>query len=536
MSAPHPVVVRRLLHVAGGALVWLVVAAGVALLLFLNTSRSTVLASHDAVVRPTLDGRATIHLGPFLPDLRDSTGSRVGADITLGKTEASSLQELVQRYGFIASDPEPQLAKARSAITDVAWQSVGLGAVAGLVPLGLWLLLGRRRRAEVVRHLPTPRGAVLVVGTLVVVVAAGVLVREPWRADAPTVGGGQTWRPLAALAPGVDLPSETRGIEVRMDLATAGTKQLIASALDTYDRSKRFYADAREAAEDLDGLHEPAEDQSVVLEVSDRHDNVGMDAVARAVADRGGASDVIDAGDDTSTGSQWEAFSLDSLDRAFDTPDGIEHRWSIAGNHDHGDFVTSYLADLGWTHLDGKVVDGPAGTPMYGIDDPRSSGLGPSREAVGISFDEQREQIADEVCRADEEGERVRTLVVHDANSGEEALARGCVDLVLAGHLHVQVGPTRVVGSNGSVGYSYTNGTTGGAAYAIAVGSKLRREAGMTLVTYDDERPVGVQPVALRTDGVFVVGDYTALDYSAGADEPAAGASTSPSPSSSPSS
>ncbi len=54
---------------------------------------------------------------------------------------------------------------------------------------------------------------------------------------------------------------------------------------------------------------------------------------------------------------------------------------------------------------------------------------------------------------------------------GDEALERGCADLVVGGHLHVQSGPTAVAGENGAVGYSYTTGTTGGAAYAIAVGA-----------------------------------------------------------------
>ena len=80
--------------------------------------------------------------------------------------------------------------------------------------------------------------------------------------------------------------------------------------------------------------------------------------------------------------------------------------------------------------------------------------------------------MADDVCKLDEEGERIATLIVHDANLGGTALARGCTDLVVAGHLHVQKGPTQVVGENGKVGYTYTNGTTGGAAYALAIGSK----------------------------------------------------------------
>jgi hypothetical protein len=105
-------------------------------------------------------------------------------------------------------------------------------------------------------------------------------------------------------------------------------------------------------------------------------------------------------------------------------------------------------------------------------------------------------------------------MLVHDANLGRQALARGCVDLVVGGHTHVQRGPEAVVGDEGRIGWTYTNGTTGGAAYAIAVGSKPRRDAGMSLVTYDEEgRPVGVQDVRLQTDGTFVVGEYAPLTY-----------------------
>jgi hypothetical protein len=83
----------------------------------------------------------------------------------------------------------------------------------------------------------------------------------------------------------------------------------------------------------------------------------------------------------------------------------------------------------------------------------------------------------------------------------------------------VQRGPEAVLGEDGQVGWTYTNGTTGGAAYAIAVGSKPRRDAGVSLVTYgEDGRPVGVQPVRLQTDGTFVVGDFAPLEYA----EPAA--------------
>ena len=254
--------------------------------------------------------------------------------------------------------------------------------------------------------------------------------------------------------------------------------------------------------------------------MSDRHDNIGMDRVARAVGDAAGATVVLDAGDDTSSGQPWEGFSLDSLDRTFDDLD----RYAVAGNHDNGPFVIRYLEDLGWTTLDGEPVEGPGGGLLLGVDDPRSSGLGDWRDETGLSFAEVGERLADAACAADE---RIATLLVHDANLGDEALARGCVDLVVGGHTHVQRGPEPVVAADGRTGWTYTNGTTGGAAYAIAVGSKPRRDAGVSLVTYDEEgRPVGVQPVRLQTDGRFVVGAYVPLTsaYRPAGTRPAVGA------------
>ena len=130
-----------------------------------------------------------------------------------------------------------------------------------------------------------------------------------------------------------------------------------------------------------------------------------------------------------------------------------------------------------------------------------------------MSFDEHRAELADLVCEHEADGgDRISTLLVHDANSGDEALERGCVDLVLGGHVHAQLGPTQVIGQNGRAGYTYTNGTTGGAAYALAIGSKLRRDAQVTLITYRDGGPVGFQSVTVRTVGDFRIGEYFELD------------------------
>jgi hypothetical protein len=505
--------IRRLLIGAAYLVSWFVMSLVLAAVIFFHSSRETTLASHDAVIHPDLSGHVVLLTGPVLPDVRVPTDERVGVSVTLGKTDAPSTSALIDRYALIASQPEGPEARVREVVADLMVDSLVQGAALALVPIVVWVLIGpQRRRALVAR----PRGRRRSVALVLSLVVIGVVVARPWGQDDETLDTEEQWQPLATfLGPEVPLPEELDRVEVRGDVTTSQTRRLIESAIGTYDEGKTFYRDAEQAAEQLT-LHQPAEGETVVLLVSDRHDNIGMDRVARAVGDAAGAEAVFDAGDDTSTGSTWEAFSLDSLDAAFDDGPYADSKWAVTGNHDHGPFVGRYLSDHGWTMLDGEAVDGPAGVRLLGVGDPRSSGLGSWRDESGLSFDEVADRLADAACQADEDGDRITTILVHDANMGDAALERGCTDLVIGGHLHVQSGPTEVTGENGSVGYSYTTGTTGGAAYAIAVGASIRRPAGITLLTYRDGHPVGVQPVTLDTTGVFTVGDYEPLAPSEG--------------------
>lgn len=505
-------------------MVWLLCALVIGTAIFFASSRQTTVASHDAEVTPNLSGQAVLRTGPVLPDLRLPSGSRLGVVITLGKTEVGSTEALVERYAYLASTPDGAVSKVESAVRDMALDAAVRGATLGVLPLLLWALVGPSRRRELVRAAGSWRGGVVLL--ILALVVAGTWA--PWEPDEETLEAGQEWLALGDfLGPEIPVPAEAAQLEVLGGATTSGARRLIQSAVDTYDKSLRFYDAAEEAAAEIE-VREPADDETVVVLVSDRHDNVGMDAVARAVADRAGATAVMDAGDDTSTGSEWEAFSLDSLDAAFDD---LDDRWAVTGNHDNGPFVGEYLAGLGWEVLDGEVVEGPGGGRVLGVPDPRSSGLGTWRDESGLSFSEVGDRLADEACASEERGDRIHTLLVHDANLGSATLERGCADLVVGGHLHVQEGPTPVEGENGEVGYSFTTGTTGGAAYAIALGSKLRRPAQVTLITYDaDGVPVGLQPVVLQTNGRFDVADYVDLTYEAPAgeqseldDEPATG-------------
>ncbi|TQL67028.1 hypothetical protein FB381_0899 [Nocardioides albertanoniae] len=496
-------------------------AVGVSAWLFLSSERQMVLAGHDSTLRPTLSGKAIIHTGPVLPDVRLDVSGPVGVDVTLGKTELHSMDELFERYAVLGSAPDGQRAVVVEQVESMLVAAAVRGAAVSLVIVAggvlLWRLPGPRRRADLLRlakgRVRTRRGlATAGVGVVAVAVVA-VAVWQPWNEpeapaadrDAALVAG--RWTPLGDfLGPEIPLPDDLAGVEVRGDAYARQTRRLVASAVDTYDSSRTFYQKVVEKTSDLE-LRKPSADETVSVLVSDRHDNVGMDAVVRAIADEGGATGILDAGDDTSTGSDWETFSLDSLT---DASDGLD-KWAVTGNHDHGPTVGDYLDKKGWTVLDGEVVDGPGDSTILGVPDPRTSGLGNWVDDQGISFEEAGSKLADIACAAQEDGTPIGTLLVHDPSLGRQTLARGCATLVVGGHRHVHSGPSEVEGENGDVGWTYTNGTTGGAAYAFAMG-KIRRTAEVTLITYADGLPVGLQSVELETNGALTAHTYVPLD------------------------
>ncbi|OIJ24928.1 metallophosphoesterase [Nocardioides luteus] len=502
-------------------MLWLVLTVGSSALLFLSSERPVVLAGHDSVLRPTLSGKAIIHTGPVLPDVRLDVEGPIGVDVTLGKTELRSMDELFERYAVLGSAPDGQRAVVVEQVESMLVAAVIRGAAISLAIVAggvlLWWLPGAQRRADLrrrvaeaarTRHGLTTAG----VGAVTVAVLA-VAVWQPWGASGAPAADKRSepvagdWTPLARfLGTEIPVPDELADVEVRGDAYAIQTRRLVASAVDTYNSSRTFYEKVVDKVPDL-ALREPAEDETVAVVVSDRHDNVGMDSVVRAIADEGGATGILDAGDDTSTGSDWETFSLDSLT---DASDGLD-KWAVTGNHDHGPTVGRYLADKGWTMLDGEVVDGPGGSTLLGVPDPRTSGLGNWIDEKGVSFEEAGSKLADIACASMDDGKPVATLLVHDPSLGRETLRRGCATLVVGGHRHVHLGPRDVTGENGQVGWTYTNGTTGGAAYAFAMG-KIRRTAEVSLITYADGQPVGIQSVELETNGALTAHEYVPLE------------------------
>jgi predicted phosphodiesterase len=515
---------RRLGRFLAVAAVVVVVAVPTAWTLFLQSERYLVLGAHDATVRPATDGHATLDFGALLPQVRvplDVPGS-IGVAIDLGDSQGAGLEEMLARDAVIASQPEGEIRAVSSAVIGMAMSAalrgLGVGLLAGTLTVVVWTALGAGRRGELRSRLIRPaRRQVLVASATAVVVAGSlVLVIVPGDDGEPE----RRWVSLTQEFPELPTDSATlQKVQLAQGSATSSSRALVEGALYLYRDSVTFYEALEKNAQEA-VLRTPAEGETTALVVTDRHDNIGMDPVVRTIADRAQARMLIDLGDDTGQGASWESFSINSLAREFDGFETV----AVAGNHDT-DAVAEQMADKGFTVLDGKTVE-VGGVRFLGASDPRGTkltGYTEDSKTRNGGLAEQDTALRDAACEADEAGDRVGVLAVHSWASGSEVAASGCVDLVLTGHLHYQVGPAAIDGPGQNTTTRLTTGTTGGAVLPIALGSSLRRQAQVSVVTFDAEGvPVGVQVVSFNPSKTIDVGEYVALPMASQDAEPAA--------------
>ena len=489
------------------------VAALVGLIGFFTDERPVTVGAHAAEVSPTYDGHVTLEFGPVLPRMRLATNlpAGIGLNIDVQETDARDLNDLLTRDALIASQPDGEIQRLHDVVVDMAIDNLiaaaGAGLFAGAIAFAGWRTVGVVRRAELVRifshHIAQLELRVLAL-LVAMVVAVGALVLPP-RLRGDDVEPTQ-WRPLSELLPDVSLDPRLGQVEAASGFATSGGVGLIRTAVDTYNRSQRLFGDLQDALPAVESqIRQPTRGQKVALLLSDRHDNIGMDPVVAELAKMAGAKLVIDAGDDTSTGERWEAFSLNSLAEQFKDFKIV----AVAGNHDAGGFVEDSMRKHGFTVLDSKPVE-VEGIRFLGDSDPTSTGLGSADTPGDETVAQQSARLAEVACDQTDK-QAIDTFVVHDPSSGAETARRGCATLVVSGHLHRQVGPVTKSLDGRSV-TTYTNGTTGGAAYAFALGYTLRKTAEVTLITYEDGTPVGLQPVEFQPSGAIDVKEYQTFE------------------------
>nr|WP_202892370.1 metallophosphoesterase family protein [Kribbella shirazensis] len=497
---------------AGLSVLFVATSVVVGLFGFANDSERVTIGAHAATVSPTFDGHATLDLGAVLPRLRipADTPAGIGVNIDVQETDADNLTELLTRDALIASQPDGEIGRIRQVVEQMAVDNAVAGAGSGLlvvvVVATLWTALGARRRRElwhlVHRHERRfeHRSIVVLVAMLITIAS----IYGPGRMRPAEVPPTQ-WQPLFKLLPELAFDDRLKTVEVASGFSTTGGVGVIRTLVETYRKSTELYGRLKDGVDEVaTQIHRPGEDETVALLVSDRHDNIGIDGFAAEVAKVGGAKVLIDAGDDTSAGQSWEAFSINSLRQHFKDLKVV----AVAGNHDAGGHVENVMRKSGFTVLDSKPVE-VEGIRFLGDSDPTKTGLGSADRPGDETIAQQSERLADIACEQPDD-KRISTMVVHDPSSFADTAARGCATLLLSGHLHRQVGPEhRVV--DGRAVTTYTNGTTGGAAYAFALGYTLRKPAEVTLITYRQGLPIGLQVVAAQPSGAVTVGPYTPL-------------------------
>lgn len=502
-------VLRRITKIALLVVLGVAVAVPTALTTFVHSERAIVIGAHEATVQPNFNGYARIDFGTLIPQMRlpSEAPFGIGVDIRLGDSEVTELNQLIARDAVIASQPQGEIAAVRSNLIsmmiDAVLRGLGSGIIAVLIAVLAWMAIGQKRRrliwAEARR--PGRRQVIGAAATGLTLIAALILVAAPERPRADV----ESWEPIGSVFPLLPSDPVLDKVEIVKGASTSGSQALVQGALDTYRTSVAFYGKLAETAK-LAQVRTPVDGETTALVVTDRHDNIGMDPVARVIADQAQASTLIDLGDDTSNGASWETFSLNSLASEFKGFDKV----SVAGNHDTGSTVTEQMHDKGFTVLSGEPVD-VGGVRFLGSSDPRSSGL--TAGYFGNAADNAAALVAqdDELTKAACDDGKVSVIAVHSPSSAKRAAASGCVDLVLSGHLHRQVGPITTTGANGRSTTTLTTGSTGGAVYAFALGSKLRRTAQVTVVTFKDGKPVGLQVVDFDPGGQVTPQAYVPL-------------------------
>ncbi len=496
---------RRWVQRAGLSLASVAFGAGVALGAFANSETTTEVAATEVSISPTFDGKITIHDARLPADAPLGLGAkiRIGGPLKPSSGNAANdAQELATTYGALLAQPAAEYRRIVDVLQEQALLAGLLGGGATLLPIGLWTLVGNIRRQELASKYPA-LVSTLVAGAITTPLATGYQATH----EAEMGRDGLEWASLNSVVPESATVSGLEKVEVRNTAVVGILGELTRGIIQTYEKSTFFYADLlAKVPVAATNLHKPSANQVVATFLTDRHDNINMDPIHKAMSDEAGSTILILGGDDTASGQPWEDFSLRSILEQFR---GYDVQMAIDGNHKSDGHIITYYKKEGLYVPNGRVQE-IGGIPILLANDPRFSSFTPERKEGQISFTEASEEVANIACTSPV---RPELLVVHDMHMADETMRRGCARLAIAGHTHVLTRIKSEVADNGQIVYKQTNGSSGGAVYSFALVGKLRREATALYLTLDKTGVVaGTQAVTYQTDGTIIVGPYTELE------------------------
>ncbi len=476
---------------------------------------------HRALYAVTLDGMATVDLGPLGTLVVDSPVPVLGARVTVEEIPSTlsavdlsvtldNLSSDLQAYLELFSAPQQALDSAvRSLVLDAARRAaLAAGLSLALLMIGRGVL-GHQRRVELGTLWAAHRGTVTA-GVAVVLVVGGTVT-----ASVPVVPASQGAREASAVFDGT--PLEGARITGRL----AGLIDTYGGyAVDAYRENENFYAGVVTALDEawtdraateraagsvlstpgpsatlVTGSAAPAESPPIVaVVVSDLHCNVGMARVIREVATLSAADLVLNAGDSTMDGTGVESYCVNAFADA--VPSGVTYVVAD-GNHDSAE-TSAQEAAAGAHVLNGKVIEAE-GLRILGDSDPNETRIGAgTSSAAGESVTDAGHRLADLACQ---DGD-VDLLLVHTPDVGDEALMRGCVPAQVSGHWHRRVGPLRY-----GEGVRFVSSSTAGAILNEPTVGPLRGTAELTVLRFDPDTHAirDYRIVQVRVDGTVSV-------------------------------
>lgn len=469
-------------------------AAGVTL-----TPTETMIGPHKAELKLTADSAATVDVGPLGSIIKPVDWPfGIGANIEIKEipsdtneppANSEGTNNILHEYAQFLSNPEDDASTAKNALWQHAVQSAAIGNASGI---GLYWLLGKRRRKELSQMLNPRFKATL---------AAGLL--------AATLGNTSTAQAGRAEVPISEIFDETplEGATVRGKLLQNALNNFAPKVIDYWRQNEQFYASAAENVRDE--FYKtfpllPRKDRQTIMVYSDLHCNTEMGRVLGEVARRYKISFAISAGDEVIGGAPLDERCLNGIRRHLK---GMKVAIS-PGNHDPK-HIMEHARRKGYTVFDGKIVN-VEGRRIISDADPRVSNFGEKIKAQHSDVVETDDSVkamgahlADMACR-DKEG--VDIVVTHSPSASREALKRGCAKLAISGHTHTRH-VNHIIGPDGKQLTSYTAATAGGAQDGLPTIGRLQRPAEITIFSWNTKtnQPYGYQVIKINPDASVVI-------------------------------
>lgn len=459
---------------------------------------------HRAGLTATFDGKIIANEGALGgAELPSPAPFGVGARIQLEEAITPPGLDIASQYVALLESPQGEITNIGNELKKQLLRSGVVGLLLGEVFAFGGFNVARSMRRQG-RHPVFAYGAMMAT-TAAVATSCSVVPNYIHQDIAPA-----PWQSLESiLRPEVyrALPKPLRDVEVRGSLVNMVAAPLQNFVIEKFINASKYYQKMQTSLEEQLNATIPQKEPDMinVLVASDRHDQINMDPMIGLIGQKTEADVFVDLGDDSSSGYEWERFSINSLDY---WTKKIPNRVFVHGNHDSKQ-SDSWLRDAGFIDMNGMKVKNIAGLNMIGSADPEKSDLGMQIQQGKIGVSEVGSKLASSACASDK---TIQLAIGHDPRQVADVAVQGCAQVNASGHLHREIDPTEQTNANGTVDYTFTNGTTGGAQAAISIGP-LSNPANITELTYKigvDKQPqfYGWRIFSFATDGQVTVGDF----------------------------